>query len=760
MADWSRRKFLTVTSVAAVAATRLTAAEKRKAKKKGPAGPLRYAVHPAVGVARLGNSTDEFYLEPETIGGLPIECTHDGAPIVQDGKPLHTRKFKDAKGRIRRQAAQFRVFAFDANDPSDPGREITLDDPSVESIEWTVHLANKKGVWFNNQEFIGCTYLAGDPNAQTLNANYYYRPDDDNTPGGVPSLRNSDITETADRRQQLIIDPGPRTVKKPGDKGRFSRDSLPLDYPFFSFPEIDADAPRVPYEINTLGEIMMAPGGRLVVLGGYGRAGGEQPIATYTGQDTWFDDISDGPVWCTLKLKGHAEPIKLNAWALVGSPKYAPELRNISTLDDVMFDVGVRFYDLVPDLYAHGVYNPAFRASYERDIEPILERIADYIWVANVPSMVAFTSPRFDTRDASPSNRKNRETFYSYFRDSSGSELSPPHQELFHNGVPMMPLNSGSNSVTNNPNPHGIPTKGQDKYMGLTRTQYFLLGQWAKGLFTTGGYDEWPNSVHPLDRASMGNCVGHPMSPGIETTWTMRNPVIYESPYRIKIHKDEEWYRTHGLSTLGDETGPWYKNYGPKDIKPPDWLVSNDGCEPGDLTKRMSSPWMSDFYQCSVEYVNFSHPPAPNTTATTQIPTPPTFYTYWWPPQAPMHVITGETKAPEQAIAGVPAGFQVYYTRGANNIGNLVVAWKYMGFIVNENTSPEGRDYPYFTEQERNNDRFVPAAVAVGHPINQLSATGSYATPTNYFTLAWYLREEGEIAACNGVPDCNTSSPP
>lgn len=745
--NWSRRKFLTVTSVAAVAASRLSAAEKRKAKKKGPPGPLRYAVHPAVGVARLGNSTNDFYLEPETIGGLPIECTPEGTPVMKDGRLVYTRKFKDAKGRIRRQGAQFRVFAFDSNDPSDPGREITLDDPSVESIEWTVHLANKKGVWYNNQEFIGCVYLAGDPKAEAKYANYYYPPDAQDTPGGVPSLRNSDVTGTADRREQLIIDPGPRTVKRPGDKKHFARDSKPPDYPFFSFPPIDPENPRVPYEIDTLGEIMMAKSGRLVVLGGHGAAGGEQPIATYTGQDTWFDDISDGPVWCRLKLKGRAEPIVMTAWALVGSPKYAPELRNISTLDDVMFDVGVRYYDLVPDLYKKGKYNADYHASYDRDIQPILERIADYIWVANVPSMVAFTSPRFNPRDASPANAKNRETFFAYFRDSSGSELSPPHQRLRYNGVPMMPLNSGSNSVTN---------EDQDKFMGLTRTQYFLLGQWAKGLFTSGPFEDWPNSVHPLDRASAGNCVGHPMSPGIETTWTMRNPVLYERSYRIKVHKDEEYYRTHGLGTLGDETGTWYAKYGPPGITPPKWLTDNiqDGCEPGDLTKRMSSPWMSDFYQCSVEYVNFSEPPQSNTTTITAIPTPPTFYTYWWPPQAPMHVITGAMTPEQQNIAGVPGGFSVYYARGANNIGNLVIAWKYMGFIVNENTSPEGRMYPYFTEQERNHDRFVPAAVAVGHPINQLSATGSYQTPTNYFTLAWYLREEGRVAECNGKPDC------
>jgi len=750
MSDWTRRDFITVTTVAGVAATQLAADTSRPPGKKGP---TRYQIHPSLGVARLGNSENEFYLEPETIGGLPVECTGDGTPKTKDGKPELTRRFKDADGRIRRQGAQFRVFAFDSNDPNDPGREVTLYDSDVESIEWTVHLANKKAVWYNNAEFIGCTYLAGDQHAEKKHANYYPSPMQPPSPLVDASLRNWNIGlqpggghDQAVRRKELIIDPGPRTVKRPGAKQHFSRNTIPSDYPFGSFPPKGGDNERVPYDIDTLGEMMMAPSGRLVVLGGYGKAGGETPIATYTGADTWFDDISDGPVWCRLKLKGTAEPIELNAWTLVGSPKYAPELRNISTLDDLMFDVGVRYYDLVPDLYnqaRYGGYNPGYVASYERDVEPILDRIGDYIWVANVQSMVAFMSPRFNARDASPANLANRRIFFSYFRDSSGNELSEPHQALFRKGVPMVPLNSGSNSVTN---------EDQDKYMGLTRTQYFLLGQWAEGKFTTGRFRPWPNSVHPLDRASAGNCVGHPMSPGIETTWTMRNPLVYASPYRIRIHKDEAWYREHGLSTLGDETGGWYGSKYAPDLQGPEWVVKQDGCEPGDLTKRMSGPWMSDFYQCSVEYVNFSDPkkPAKNTTDITEIPTPPTYYTYWWPPQAPMHVLTGAMTPEDQADAGVPAGFQVYYARGANNIGNLVVAWSYMGFIVNENESPEGRVYPYFVEKERNHAEFVPAAVAVGHPVNQMSATGSYATPTNYFTLAWYLKDEEKIAVCDG----------
>ena len=31
----------------------------------------RYKIYPAIGIARVGNSA-EFYLEPETPGGLPI----------------------------------------------------------------------------------------------------------------------------------------------------------------------------------------------------------------------------------------------------------------------------------------------------------------------------------------------------------------------------------------------------------------------------------------------------------------------------------------------------------------------------------------------------------------------------------------------------------------------------------------------------------------------------------------------------------------
>lgn len=656
---------------------------------------IRYQVHPSIGVARIGNSPNSFYLAPETLGGLPTECDGNGNPTVEDGQPALVARFKDAQGCIRRQGAQFKIFAYDDANPNDPGREVTLKDGEIESIEWTVHLANKKAAWYRSSELDGDLML-GEQNS------YQNRQ----VPWRNPQLLGED------KRQPLIIDPGPRTVNQPNQRVECVANNAPSGYPV-SFP----DAKLTPYPISTLGSVLMDRVGRLVVLGGFGNACGEEIIATFTGQNTWYDDVSDGPVYCQLRVKGQANPIQLTAWVLVVPPKFAPELRNITTLSDVMYDVGVRFMGLVPDLFDAkrtdwpGGWNPNYQANYERDVQSIIERPADYIWVANVPSMVAFAAPKFDVKDASEANRTNRQNYFGYFRQPGETELGPQHEVLMSpNGIPMMPLNAGTNPVSNG---------NIDKFMSLTLTEYMLLKQWADGKFTVGGGPN-PPGIHPLDQASVGNCVGHPMSPGIEVSWNTRNPIIYETPYRLMHAHDEAYYQANGLDPSRDE-------------------CTGGGCEPGDLTKRMSPPWQADFYQCTIEYINFTDPRR-NLDFATGIPTPPTYYTYWWPPQAPMYVMSGAMTIEEQEAAGVVGGDQVYFLRGAPNISLLVECWKYMGFVLNQNTGPDRRDYPYFVEKERNHDQFMVASVAVAMPVNQLAASGSYLTEDNYFQPVWYLK--------------------
>lgn len=661
--------------------------------------PMRYEIHPSIGIARVGNSPESFYLAPDAIGGLPFECDRDANPLLANGQPEPVRKFKDAEGRVRCQAALFKIFACRDGETSAQGREVTLDDQDVESIEWTVHLANKKAAWYLNQELDGDLML-GEKNS------YKNR--------NVP-LRNANVTGHAQRRK-LIVDPGPRTVSRPGQYAEFSRDSAPAGYAFVSFPTRNLD----PYNIDTLGRAVMNKAGHLAVLGGYGRGGGQGIIAQYTGADTWYDDISDGPVTCRLKLKGVKTPIALTAWVLVSPPKFAPELRNISTLDDVLYDVGVRFKNLVPELYDkkkkswRSGWNPGYVANYERDIQPIIERPGDYVWVANVPTMIAFARPRFDPADVSESNRKNREDFFRYFRQPGESELGKQHEILMSpHGVPMMPLNSGTNSVTND---------NIDKFMSLTLTQYMLLKQWAAGKFVSGKPGPPPAGVHPLDRASAGNCVGHPMSPGVETSWNTRNPAIYDAPYRIHHRADEAYYAKHGLSPSRDE-------------------CEGGGGEPGDLTKRMSPPWQADLYQCSVEWINFTLPKS-NYANPSGIPEPPTYYAYWWPPQAPMHVMSGDMTAEEQDLSGVSAGMQVFFLRGLDNISRLVIGWHHAGFVLNQNDAADRHDYPSFVEKERNHDRFSVASAAVGQAANQMAASGIFVTEDNYFVPMWYLKND------------------
>ena len=87
----------------------------------------RVAIHPAVGIARVGNSRASFFFGPEVPGMLP-----------------HARGgFKDRNGAVARQAARFRVFGFDRH--GRVVRELTARDGT---ITWRVEVANSKAAWY------------------------------------------------------------------------------------------------------------------------------------------------------------------------------------------------------------------------------------------------------------------------------------------------------------------------------------------------------------------------------------------------------------------------------------------------------------------------------------------------------------------------------------------------------------------------------------------------------------------------------------
>ncbi|HMN84915.1 MAG TPA: LodA/GoxA family CTQ-dependent oxidase [Bauldia sp.] len=125
----------------------------------------RVAIHPAIGVARVGNSRDAFFFGPEVPGALPAG------------------PFKDPTGAVARQAARFRLFGYDAD-----GRvvgELTAADVDV---TWRVAVANAKAAWY---EVDVAFDVEGAPGA---------------------ARRNGDVTD----RSSLIVRASPRTLEGAG----------------------------------------------------------------------------------------------------------------------------------------------------------------------------------------------------------------------------------------------------------------------------------------------------------------------------------------------------------------------------------------------------------------------------------------------------------------------------------------------------------------------------------------------------------------
>src|SRR5579864_7988034 len=195
-----------------------------------------FKIYPTIGIARLGNCPDygpsDFYVGPEIPGSIIVP----------------TNGYKDAQGRVRRQAARFRIFGWE--DGVFMG-EITS---AAAKITWTVELANTKAA-FN--QFQGTGHING-------------------------PLRNASVAD----RSSLMITPGPRTIGTGGvaffDTGRFLGSPVPL------------------------GEVQTDSAGRLLVLGGFGSSGSPigAPLTTFANNDGWHDDVSDGPVTATVAFAG------------------------------------------------------------------------------------------------------------------------------------------------------------------------------------------------------------------------------------------------------------------------------------------------------------------------------------------------------------------------------------------------------------------------------------------------------------------------
>ncbi|MFT4628651.1 MAG: hypothetical protein ACI8PZ_007347, partial [Myxococcota bacterium] len=104
-------------------------------------------IHPAIGIARVGDSATGFTVGPEAAGALPEEL--DGTPVTA---------FRDPEGALRRQAARFRIFDGDAEVVIGS----TVGGKTVTDIVWSCRLANKKAIFYAFEQLEGESGYAPD----------------------------------------------------------------------------------------------------------------------------------------------------------------------------------------------------------------------------------------------------------------------------------------------------------------------------------------------------------------------------------------------------------------------------------------------------------------------------------------------------------------------------------------------------------------------------------------------------------------------
>ncbi|MEM1122796.1 MAG: LodA/GoxA family CTQ-dependent oxidase, partial [Bacteroidota bacterium] len=302
-------------------------------------------VHPGIGVSRIGSSS-KYYIGPEVMHPKPTPPELKNG-LYADGSQ---NSMRDDSGALKRQAARFRVYGYDKD-----GRVVAeIQQSTNTSVEWTVHVANKKADWFY---FIAAMDL---PEYKDLKV----------------KRRNEAVKPNA--RGSLVIDPGQMSIA-----GINTKDS---DY------EMTGHFRNVPV---TLGELRTDACGRLLFLPGRGNSGspsGQPPInmndpTTFSNAKDWYDDIADGPVHARVTIGIGDKRQSFDAdpgWVISAPPNYAPDIIGWRTMNDLMRNV---FMD-------GGLLDLPERVSFTEHILPILRRLTGLQWVnKGFSSMFGSDSP-------------------------------------------------------------------------------------------------------------------------------------------------------------------------------------------------------------------------------------------------------------------------------------------------------------------------------------------------------------------------------
>jgi len=431
-----------------------------------------YTIHPGIGIARVGDSPDDYFVGPEAPGCLPSRAKPD-SPGESDGF------YKDARGRVKRQGARFRVFETTRDDAGqlEAVREITAADAT---IEWSVHLANAK---------------AAAPQ-------FTFNPDE------AVSRRNADVPE-----DQLVIDAG--VVRIAGRSQEFT----PLEGTFQGL-----DVP--------LGHLLTDREGRLIVLGGFGasRSVRPLPLEDFVNNDGWCDDVSDGPVRATIQLNGSSDRIDAEpAWVIVAPPDFAPEIESVVTLYDVVYNIMSKSVD------SSLTVTPDTAVSFCRDIYPILRRVSTLHWVSSVAATghgpgnpMHFLSRIPELANNGAGSASLRRAIFKKLRSPSGAG----------GNMPKLPASLTEDGVIN-----ASVALTEVQYERMRRWEAGTFeSDWPESgaLPPPVRLDDLAAHDVPaaLDRAALEACVGGGFFPGIEASRILLERSTYAAKIPFRINPD------------------------------------------------------------------------------------------------------------------------------------------------------------------------------------------------------------------------------
>lgn len=640
-----------------------------------PARIRELRVLPPLGLARVGNCADpadpfadDYLISPETIGGPPFKL--DGSPAVT------VDDYRGDDGAIRRHAARFRVYA-------------TLDDGSVTElvhadgieIEWRVAVANLKAGWYDFE------------NAMDLPADVAKNA----------GRRNRDMPVMPGGRRSLDIVPQPRMISGSDCKGA---QYAFKDGQFF-------------YQEVYLGELRTDAEGRLLILGGRGLSGSYPPNRrpiTFANNEGWHDDVSDGPVHATVRFPDGTTKEAEPGFVAVTPPNYGPGITGLVTMDDAVREV---FMD-------EGWLPRPASTSFTQDIWPIFKRLTDMQWVNQGLFMVHGHQGPLDVgtaevlarlRDARPAGAAWRQRIFSTFREA---------QDIKAPDIGQLPQIYGDAEAE----------VADPACLSVTATQYGHLTRWAAGDFV----DDWQGEpalpdfgsltsaqqVEHLERAALHDCLGGPFHPGIELTWTMRIPHVWQGAYRLNV-------------LPGD--GPARQDFG--DTLTPAVCTGKggpyDGLAAGALTRFMGVPWQTDGASCN-SAADYS---------------PSTFLSMpsFWGARVPDQVLSSESfdRVVKNAGAGQPGQAGKYFalrsdwlrdvrkTSYYGRIKSMIEEWHKLGMVLPATHAPAGFPGPARVEQGRSPD--YPGTDPKLHLLDQLEGFAPEPAPTLKVKTATFAAE-------------------